>query len=102
MKAHLLFIRLLTPLPFLTLALTLTLTVLPAFSAESGIGLNPTALDYYVREPDLNYKYDVVKTIEEEDYKTFIIEMTSQQWLTEAEVNFPIYGNTLWWWLFRI
>ncbi len=91
MKAHLLFIRLLTPLPFLTL--TLTLTVLPAFSAESGIGLNPTALDYYVREPDLNYKYDVVKTIEEEDYKTFIIEMTSQQWLTEAEVNFPIWEH---------
>ena len=87
MKAHLLFIRLLTPLPFLTL------TVLPAFSAESGIGLNPTALDYYVREPDLNYKYDVVKTIEEEDYKTFIIEMTSQQWLTEAEVNFPIWEH---------
>tara|TARA_B100001094_G_scaffold326046_1_gene381475 strand:+ start:412 stop:1812 length:1401 start_codon:yes stop_codon:yes gene_type:complete len=78
-------------LPFLTL--TLTLTVLPAFSAESGIGLNPTALDYYVREPDLNYKYDVVKTIEEEDYKTFIIEMTSQQWLTEAEVNFPIWEH---------
>ena len=84
---HSLFIRLLTPLPFLIL------TVLPAFSAESGIGLNPTALDYYVREPDLNYKYDVVSTIEEEDYKTFIIEMTSQQWLTEAEVNFPIWEH---------
>jgi PhoPQ-activated pathogenicity-related protein len=82
-----LFIRLLTPLPFLILI------VLPAFSAESGIGLNPTALDYYVREPDLNYKYDVVTIIEEEDYKTFIIEMTSQQWLTEAEVNFPIWEH---------
>ena len=64
---HSLFIRLLTPLPFLTLI------VLPAFSAESGIGLNPTALDYYVREPDLDYKYDVVKTIEEEDYKTCLL-----------------------------
>ena len=71
------------------------LLVFPAtgITADSGNGLSLTALDHYVREPDSNYEYKVVNTITSEEYKTFIIEMTSQQWLTETEVNFPLWEH---------
>ena len=64
-----------------------------ALSAENGFGLNLTALDRYVREPDPNYSYEIAKTIDRGDYKTFIIKMTSQKWLTEKEVNFPLWEH---------
>ena len=64
-----------------------------ALSADNGFGLNLTALDRYVREPDPNYSYEIAKTIDGGDYKTFIIEMTSQKWLTEEEVNFPLWEH---------
>ena len=63
------------------------------FAAASGIGLSLTALDHYVREPDSNYSYEIINTIHEKGYKTFIVEMTSQKWLTEVEVNFPIWEH---------
>ena len=62
-------------------------------SAENGFGLNLTALDRYVREPDPNYSYKIAKTINAEDYKTFIVEMTSQKWLTEKDVNYPLWEH---------
>ena len=63
----------------------------PAADSELGLGL--TALDHYIRKPDSNYEYEIINTINEEGYKTFVLEMTSQQWLTEAEVNFPIWEH---------
>ncbi len=63
------------------------------FSAETGFGLNLTALDRYVRKPDPNYSYEIAEIIEGGDHKTFIIEMTSQKWLTEKEVNYPLWEH---------
>jgi PhoPQ-activated pathogenicity-related protein len=62
-------------------------------AADSELGLSLTALDHYIRKPDSSYKYEIINTINEEGYKTFVLEMTSQQWLTEAEVNFPIWEH---------
>lgn len=56
-------------------------------------GLKRTALDRYVDEPDEHYKYEIVNTIAGDGYTTFIVDMTSQKWLTEKEVNKPIWKH---------
>lgn len=62
---------------------------------SSYAGYTQTALDKYVHAPDPNYRYDLVKTDDNDGYTTYIIRMVSQKWLTEAEVDRPIW----WHWL---
>jgi PhoPQ-activated pathogenicity-related protein len=50
-----------------------------------------TALDRYVAAPDLAYEYRLINTVAGAGYSTYILEMTSQSWLTTNEVN-----RTLW------
>ncbi|MBM3835130.1 MAG: PhoPQ-activated pathogenicity [Verrucomicrobia bacterium] len=50
-----------------------------------------TALDRYVAAPDPNYSYKLVNTVQANGCTTYILEMTSQSWLTTNEVN-----RTLW------
>jgi PhoPQ-activated pathogenicity-related protein len=50
-----------------------------------------TALDRYVAAPDPVYSWKLIDTRESDDHTVFVIEMTSQSWLTEKEVN-----RTLW------
>lgn len=57
--------------------------------------LELTALDEYVRKADPNYRYEVLSTVEGDGYQTFIIHMTSQQWLTEEEVNLPLWEHIM-------
>lgn len=54
-----------------------------------------TALDRYVAAPDSHYKYELVKTISGDGYTAFILDLTSQQWRTAAEVNHPIWKHWL-------
>lgn len=54
-----------------------------------------TALDRYVYTPDPNYSYHVVKTVEGKGYKVYVVDMTSQKWLTEAEVDRPYWQHFL-------
>jgi len=54
-----------------------------------------TALDRYVAAPDSNYKWEVVNTIPGEGYTTYVIDLTSQQYLTSAEVDHPIWKHWL-------
>ena len=56
-------------------------------------GLSYTALDEYVNTADENYAYSVADTVLGPGYRTLIVEMTSQQWLTEAEINDPIWQH---------
>ncbi len=65
----------------------------PTDIAADGNGLALTALDHYVRAPDDNYRYSVLQVVQGDGYRTFILEMTSQQWLTEAEVNLPLWEH---------
>lgn len=77
------------------------LTIAVAIGALSGAilaqtpsnELRLTALDRYVRTPDSNYRYSILDTVNEAEYTTYILEMTSQQWLTEAEVNLPVWEH---------
>ncbi len=52
-----------------------------------------TALDRYVAAPDTNYSYRLVQTVPGQGQTTYILEMTSQAWLTTAEVDRPIWKH---------
>ncbi len=52
-----------------------------------------TALDDYVSQPDANYAYRLVKTLPGSGATTFLVEMTSQAWLTSAEVDRPVWKH---------
>jgi PhoPQ-activated pathogenicity-related protein len=58
-------------------------------------GRERTALDRYVAAPDTNYNYRLVSTIKDEGATVFVIEMTSQGWLTTNEVNRPVWKHWL-------
>ena len=46
-----------------------------------------TALDRYVAAPDPSYAWRLDHTVKGEGHTTFVLEMTSQSWLTTNEVN---------------
>jgi len=52
-----------------------------------------TALDEYVAAPDTNYSFRLVDTIRGSGQTTFILEMTSQAWLTTNEVDRPVWKH---------
>jgi PhoPQ-activated pathogenicity-related protein len=55
----------------------------------------PTALDRYVAAPDTNYSFHLVSSIPGKEETTFILELTSQAWLTTNEVNRPLWKHWL-------
>src|ERR1043165_7403194 len=52
-----------------------------------------TALDKYVATPDPNYSFHLVNRIAGQGQTTFILEMTSQAWLTTNEVDRPLWKH---------
>lgn len=54
-----------------------------------------TALDRYVKTPDPAYKFSVVSSTKAEGYTVDLIEMTSQSWLTEKEIDRPLWTHWL-------
>jgi PhoPQ-activated pathogenicity-related protein len=52
-----------------------------------------TALDEYVAAPDPNYRFHLVTSIPGNGQTTFILEMTSQAWLTTNEVDRPVWKH---------
>lgn len=67
------------------LGAALVINLLVALSADE------TALDRYVAAPDSNYRYQLLSSRENQGYRTHILEMVSQAWLTADEVD-----RTLW------
>ncbi len=54
-----------------------------------------TALDRYVKTPDPVYGWKLVNTSRGEGYQAFVLELTSQTWRTEAEVDRPVWKHWL-------
>ena len=54
-----------------------------------------TALDRYVAAPDPNFAWKVVSDIPVEGATATLLEMTSQQWFTEKEVERPLWTHWL-------
>jgi hypothetical protein len=48
-----------------------------------------TALDRYVAAPDPNFNWKVLRRLPADGASVTLIEMTSQKWLTEREVEKP-------------
>jgi PhoPQ-activated pathogenicity-related protein len=54
-----------------------------------------TALDRYVSALDTNYNFHLVRSIPGKGQTTFLLEMTSQAWLTTNEVDRPLWKHWL-------
>ena len=54
-----------------------------------------TALDDYVAAPDPAYHYELIKTIPGPGFTQYVIDMTSQTWLTPKEVDRPVWQHWL-------
>ncbi len=52
-----------------------------------------TALDRYVAAPDSNFSWKVVRDLQAEGVTATLLEMTSQKWLTEKEVERPLWTH---------
>jgi PhoPQ-activated pathogenicity-related protein len=59
----------------------------------STLASQQTALDRYVAKPDPNYSYKLVNKMQAEGATVFVLEMTSQQYLTTNEVDKPIWKH---------
>jgi PhoPQ-activated pathogenicity-related protein len=63
----------------------------PGRAARSG----ETALDRYVAAPDPNYAFAKVGTLPASGVTATVLELTSQQWLTAADVDRPLWKHWL-------
>ena len=52
-----------------------------------------TALDRYVAAPDANFSWKVARELPAEGVTATLLEMTSQQWLTDKEVEKPLWTH---------
>lgn len=55
--------------------------------------IGQTALDRYVAAPDPTYKYELANKVAGPGYTAYVLEMTSQQWKTTAEVDRPVWKH---------
>ncbi len=69
-------------------------TLLLAISVSLALA-QPTALDRYVAKPDPAYKYELVKTLSGAGYTAYVIDLTSQQYRTEAEISHSLWKHWL-------
>ena len=81
---------------FLLLAIVTAPIVLPAapgqFAARAPAG-QQTALDRYVAAPDPAFGWKVLREIPAAGVSATLLEMTSQRWLTENEVERPLWTH---------
>src|SRR5262245_29088415 len=54
-----------------------------------------TALDRYLAKPDTVYGWKLVGTINSEGCRGFVLELTSQTWRSESEVDRPVWKHWL-------
>lgn len=47
----------------------------------------PTALDRYVQAPDSSYRFEVAASVPGKGYTSYLVDLTSQTWLTPREVD---------------
>lgn len=70
----------------------------PAATAPEAVDLSVkaeerTALDEYVGKPDAAYKWDLVGTYPGDGQTTYVLEMTSQTWRSETDVDKPVWKH---------
>src|SRR5687768_3240799 len=73
----------------------LPLTFAAAAQAPRRATATQTALDRYVAAPDANFSWKVLRELKAEGATATLLEMTSQKWLTEQEVERPLWTHWL-------
>jgi PhoPQ-activated pathogenicity-related protein len=53
------------------------------------------ALDRYIAAPDPSYGFRLMKVLNGNGYRAYVLEMTSQRWRTSSEVNEPVWTHEL-------
>src|SRR5215467_10834413 len=54
-----------------------------------------TALDRYVAQRDSVYGWKLIRTVPGKGYQTHVLELTSQSWRTEKDVDRPVWKHWL-------
>ena len=54
-----------------------------------------TALDRYVRQPDSTYAWKVIREAEADGAKQWVVDLKSQTWRTEKDVDRPVWQHWL-------
>jgi PhoPQ-activated pathogenicity-related protein len=71
------------------------LALVAAFFWGSQLRAGETALDRYVRKPDGTYAWKVVHTVMGDGLTQFIVDLKSQTWRTEKDVDRPVWQHWL-------
>jgi PhoPQ-activated pathogenicity-related protein len=90
--------RMLATISFLVLLAALSTTFplavpAPPQPAAARALSGQTALDRYVAAPDVNFSWAAARELPAEGVTATLIEMTSQKWLTEQEVERPLWTH---------
>ena len=64
-----------------------------ALPSSGAASQSETALDRYVAKPDSHYSYKLIKSHKADGLTAHVLEMTSQKWLTEKEVDKPLWKH---------
>lgn len=67
----------------------------PPQKAQKASQTTQTALDRYIAQPDSVYGWKLVNTIEGAGYRGFVLELTSQTWRSEKDVDRPVWKHWL-------
>ncbi len=73
------------------IALLLVCFIVPAWASSA----QQTDIDQYVQAQDTNYRWQIVKQSEQATHTFIVAELVSQQWLTEQEVDRPVWHHWL-------
>jgi PhoPQ-activated pathogenicity-related protein len=71
------------------------LALITALLTGGRIRAGETALDRYIRKPDATYAWRVVHTVKGDGATQFLVDLKSQTWRTEKEVNRPLWQHWL-------
>jgi len=62
----------------------------------TGVSLaQETALDRYVAQKDSVYGWNLVRTVPGNGFQTHVLQLTSQSWRTEKDVDRPVWKHWL-------
>lgn len=73
----------------------LLLVALAAISLSARAAEELTELDKYIARPDPAFAWNVAQTIPGDGYTTYLIDLTSQTWRSEQDVDRPVWKHWL-------
>ena len=77
------------------LLVRLSLSLLVAAGVAGSVRAQETALDRYIAQPDAVYGWKLVSELRGPGCRGFVLELTSQTWRSEAEVDRPVWKHWL-------